>query len=103
MCSSDLIDWIQVPPRHRHQGLGSLLVRESVRRLAAAGCITVSGSLDAPFAVGDLYKNCGFGQFRQWTILGRAGKAGAPRMPNSPGGPVIPRAPAPAPDAAGGS
>lgn len=66
------IDWVQVLPRHRHQGLGGLLVQELVRRLAAAGRITVSGSLDAPFAVGELYANCGFGQFRQWTLLGQA-------------------------------
>ncbi|MFH1143237.1 MAG: GNAT family N-acetyltransferase [Candidatus Eisenbacteria bacterium] len=71
------IDWIQVLPRYRQQGLGAMLVQESVRRLAAAGCITVSGTLDAPFAMGDLYKKCGFGQFRQWTILGQPARAGA--------------------------
>jgi len=69
------IDWVQVLPRYQHRGLGKLLVMESVRRLAAAGCITVSGTLDAPFAMGDLYENCGFGQFRHWSLLGEPAEA----------------------------
>jgi ribosomal protein S18 acetylase RimI-like enzyme len=82
------IDWIQVLPRYRRRSLGSLLVTESIRRLAAASFITVSGSLDAPFAVGDLYSKCGFGQTRQWTILGRPSRArpgpAATRQPARP-------------------
>jgi len=71
------IDWIELLPRYRHHGLGSRLVRESIRRLHDARFITVSGSLDAPFAAGDLYRHCGFGPVCQWTILGgrRAGAA----------------------------
>lgn len=65
------IEWIELLPRYRHRGLGSRLVHESVRRLQAARFITVSGSLDAPFAVGDLYRQCGFGPVCQWTILGQ--------------------------------
>jgi len=72
------IDWVQVLPRFRGRGLGVILAREAIRRLAAAGCITVSGSLDAPFAVGELYADCGFGQFRQWSILGQPAVARAP-------------------------
>jgi len=82
------IDWIQVLPRYRRHGLGSLLVTESIRRLAAASFITVSGSLDAPFAVGDLYRKCGFGQTRQWTILGK--QASSRRAPATPRGGVRP-------------
>lgn len=71
------IDWIELLPRYRHRGLGSRLVRESIHRLRDARFITVSGSLDAPFAAGDLYRHCGFGPVCQWTILGgrRAGAA----------------------------
>ncbi len=63
------VEWVQVLPAFRQRGLGVLLVQESVHRLRASRCITVAGSLDAPFAVGDLYEKCGFAQTRQWTIL----------------------------------
>jgi ribosomal protein S18 acetylase RimI-like enzyme len=65
------IDWVQLLPRFRRRGLGTLLVRESIHRLRQARLITVSGTLDAPFAAGDLYRKCGFEQERQWTILGQ--------------------------------
>jgi GNAT superfamily N-acetyltransferase len=64
------IEWIELLPRYRHHGLGSRLVRESIQRLRDARFITVSGSLDAPFAAGELYRHCGFGPVCQWTILG---------------------------------
>lgn len=65
------LDWVEVRPRFRGQGLGRLLILESIRRLSqAADFITGSGSLDAPFVVGDLYERCGFTQSRQWTVLG---------------------------------
>lgn len=67
------IDWIQIAPRFRHQGLGAVLVRESIRRLCdKSRFITASGSLDAPFVLGELYSECGFEQMRQWTILGQS-------------------------------
>lgn len=67
------IDWIEVIPRLRHRGFGSLLTYECVRRMAGKSrFITTSGSLDAPFVHGDLYKKCGFDRIRQWTILGQA-------------------------------
>jgi ribosomal protein S18 acetylase RimI-like enzyme len=66
------IDWIEVLPRLRHRGFGSLLTHECIRRLAdRASFITTQGSLDAPFVHGDLYKKCGFERIRQWTILGQ--------------------------------
>jgi GNAT superfamily N-acetyltransferase len=65
------IDWVEVIPRHRGHGLGRLLILEAIRRLSPeAEFITGSGSLDAPFVVGDLYERCGFSQTRQWTVLG---------------------------------
>jgi GNAT superfamily N-acetyltransferase len=67
------IDWIEVLPRLRHRGFGSLLTQECIRRLAdKSSFITTMGSLDAPFVHGDLYKKCGFDRIRQWTILGQA-------------------------------
>ncbi len=66
------IDWIEVLPRLRHRGFGSILTRECIRRLRdRASFITAQGSLDAPFVHGDLYEKCGFERIRQWTILGQ--------------------------------
>jgi GNAT superfamily N-acetyltransferase len=68
------IDWIELLPRYRQRGLGRGLVQEAIHRLSPARFITVSGSLDAPFAAGDLYRHCGFDEVCHWTILGqRAG------------------------------
>jgi Acetyltransferase (GNAT) family len=65
------VDWIQVGHSFRNRGLGKLMVGEAVRRLLPhSDFITSSGSLDAPFAHGDLYKQCGFTKTRQWTLLG---------------------------------
>ncbi len=65
------IDWVEVQPRYRGRGLGRLLILELIRRLSqTASLITASGSLDAPFVIGNLYERCGFTQSRQWTVLG---------------------------------
>lgn len=64
------IDWIQTAPRHGRRGLGRLLAQEALHRLRRADLITVSGSLEAPFVTGDLYRQCGFGEPCLWTILG---------------------------------
>lgn len=70
------IDWTEILPRFRHRGLGALLVKEAINRLAErSDFLTASGSLDAPFVMGDLYMACGFEQMRQWSILGHAGGA----------------------------
>ncbi len=73
--SEGFIDWIEVIPRLRHRGFGMLLAEECIRRLAPKSrFITTQGSLDAPFVHGDLYRKCGFGSIRQWTILGPPGR-----------------------------
>jgi GNAT superfamily N-acetyltransferase len=64
------IDWIELLPRQRRRGFGRLLITESLRRLPESRWVTVAGSLDAPFVVGDLYQRCGFHQTAQWSILG---------------------------------
>jgi ribosomal protein S18 acetylase RimI-like enzyme len=70
------IEWIEVIPRLRHRGFGSLLTHECIRRLAVkARFVTTQGSLDAPFVHGGLYRKCGFDRIRQWTILGLPGGA----------------------------
>lgn len=67
------IEWTEILPRFRHRGLGALLVKEAINRLAErSDFLTASGSLDAPFAMGDLYMSCGFEHLRQWSILGSA-------------------------------
>ncbi|MCK4304817.1 MAG: hypothetical protein KAY24_11320 [Candidatus Eisenbacteria sp.] len=79
------ICWTQVTPRFRHRGLGELIVRESIRRLCGRSrFITASGSLDAPFSRGDLYKRCGFEHTRQWTILGQRPISGDRPLPFTP-------------------
>ncbi|MFC1573088.1 GNAT family N-acetyltransferase [Candidatus Eisenbacteria bacterium] len=76
------VDWVQVAPRFRHHGLGSVLLRESIRRLCdKANFITASGSLDAPFASGELYRECGFEHSRQWTVLGQGSDAPDRHLP----------------------
>ncbi len=66
------IDWVQVAPRFRHRGLGISLTSEAIRRLSdRARLITASGSLEAPFTLGDLFRECGLDQMRQWSILGQ--------------------------------
>jgi GNAT superfamily N-acetyltransferase len=81
------ICWTQVSPRFRHHGLGELIVRESIRRLCGKSrFITASGSLDAPFSLGDLYKRCGFEHTRQWTILGQGPTSGNRPLPFTPRG-----------------
>jgi len=70
------IDWIQTSHTFRHRQLGQVMVYEAIRRLSPfSEFITSSGSLDAPFAIGDLYKTCGFKQTRQWTLLGTGAEA----------------------------
>lgn len=65
------IDWIQIAHSFRNRGLGKMMVGEAIRRLLPhSDFITSSGSLDSPFAHGDLYKQCGFNKTRQWTLLG---------------------------------
>ncbi|MBD3236840.1 MAG: hypothetical protein GF330_09060 [Candidatus Eisenbacteria bacterium] len=64
------IDWIELLPRQRQRGLGRMLIGECLRRLQHARWVTVAGSLDAPFVVGDLYRSCGFRQTAHWSILG---------------------------------
>ena len=65
------IDWIQISQVFRKRKLGRVMVHEAIRRLSPhSDFITSSGSLNAPFAIGDLYKNCGFNQTRHWTLLG---------------------------------
>jgi GNAT superfamily N-acetyltransferase len=76
------IEWIQVVPRLRNQGFGRLLVHEAIRRIhGQSRFITASGNLDAPFALGGLYKACGFVQIRQWTILGQGAATANRELP----------------------
>jgi GNAT superfamily N-acetyltransferase len=71
------IDWIELLPRYRQRGLGRRLVQEALHRLRPARFVTVSGSLDAPFAAGALYRQCGFDPVCQWTLLGQGAEGGA--------------------------
>ena len=65
-----ILDWIQVSPDKRRQGLGRFIVSELLYRLSEkAGFVTVSGRLNdssSPFA---LYRSCGFVRPVIWHVV----------------------------------
>lgn len=70
------VEWVQVLPQYRRQGVGQLLVGELLRGLSSmAGFATVSGRADNPSRPELLYRKCGFTGEDVWHILTR--KAGA--------------------------
>ena len=64
------LEWIQVLPSYRKQGVGSLIVRELLLRLKKkAQFVTVSGKLDSASHPESLYRKCGFRGTDIWHIL----------------------------------
>ena len=67
-----VLEWIQVSPAYRRQGLGRFTVRELLWRLKdKASFVTVSGSLLNPAQPLALYETCGFGGKVIWHVLSR--------------------------------
>lgn len=66
------LEWIQVLPEYRRQGLGGMIVNELLARMTdLAGFATVSGRLDDPSCPLRLYRRCGFQGEDVWHILVR--------------------------------
>lgn len=67
-----ILDWIQVSPAFRRQGLGRYVVNELLRRLRdRAGFVTVSGRMHNPTNPYALYLNCGFENPVVWHVIRR--------------------------------
>lgn len=60
------LDWIQVLPEYQGQGLGRLLVSETIRRaIGKSDIIRVTGMVD------DFYQKCGFAETESWRIINK--------------------------------
>ncbi len=65
-----ILDWIQVSPNYKRNGLGRVIVCELLKRLSAkADFATVSGRIDNPDNPFALYSSCGFVHPVLWHIL----------------------------------
>lgn len=65
-----VLEWVQVSPEHRGQGLGRYIVLELLRRMKdSARFATVSGQCHNPTAPESLYRACGFTGTDVWHIL----------------------------------
>lgn len=64
------LEWMQVLPAYRRQGLGQALVLELLSRLAGhAAFVTVGGQVENPTRPEALYRRCGFrGQDVWWAL-----------------------------------
>jgi len=63
-------DWIQVLPKYRGKGLGSMLVSNLLLKSSIYGDFaTVSGDLDNRFSPENLYRRCGFYGEDIWHVL----------------------------------
>ena len=66
-----VLEWIQVLPAWRRQGVGTLLVKELLCRIKEkqARFATVSGRADNPSQPEKLYRRCGFSGEDVWLIV----------------------------------
>ena len=65
-----ILEWIQVSPEYRRQGLGRFIVCQLLRRMAGrAGFVTVSGKLDSDSDPLALYTSCGFTDPVIWHVI----------------------------------
>ncbi len=66
------LEWIQVSPGYRRQGLGRYVVCELLKRMQGkAAFATVSGKLNHPDRPEALYRACGFAGSDVWHVLTR--------------------------------
>ena len=69
------LEWIQVSPEYRRQGLGRFVVSELLWRMKGkASFVTVSGKHDSESCPLALYEACGFGGIVIWHVLTRRNK-----------------------------
>lgn len=73
ICREGFIEWVQVLPEYRRQGLGRKIVAVLLRRLRdlGAGFATVSGDLDNVTDPLGLYRSCGFTGDDLWYVCRR--------------------------------
>ena len=65
-----ILEWVQVLPQYRKQGLGKLLVTELLNRMQSkASFATVSGKVNNETKPEKLYRSCGFEGNDVWHIL----------------------------------
>jgi ribosomal protein S18 acetylase RimI-like enzyme len=63
------LEWIQVLPAYRRQGLGQAVVTELLRRMQRRVCfVTVSGQVDNEHHAMELYRKCGFAGDDVWVV-----------------------------------
>ena len=69
-CREGIIEWVQVLPEYRGQGLGKKIVTVLLNRLKSVGAdfATVSGNLDNTSKPLELYQKCGFTGDDVWYI-----------------------------------
>lgn len=68
------LEWIQVIPEYRGQGVGKALVSELLARLhGKARLVTVSGEADNPSDPEHLYRRCGFMGSDVWWVIRQLG------------------------------
>jgi ribosomal protein S18 acetylase RimI-like enzyme len=69
-CREGIIEWLQVLPEYRNQGLGEKIVTVLLSRLKNLGAdfVTVSGNLDNVCNPLELYRKCGFTGSDIWYI-----------------------------------
>ena len=72
-CREGIIEWVQVLPEYRRQGLGRKIVAVLLRRLRDLGAefATVSGDLDNVTDPLSLYRKCGFTGDDLWYVCRR--------------------------------
>ncbi|MFQ5820333.1 MAG: GNAT family N-acetyltransferase [Candidatus Heimdallarchaeota archaeon] len=67
------LDWIQVSPNYRGNGIGKQIVSESIRRIINNSennrIITVVGETNNPTNPLSLYKSIGFDKISKWTLF----------------------------------
>ncbi len=65
-----ILEWIQVLPAYRNQGIGQMIVNELLRRLSQKALfVTVSGKVNDENNPEKLYRKCGFKGEDRWHIL----------------------------------
>ena len=65
-----ILEWIQVSPEYRKQGLGAFVVNELLCRMQGkAGSVTVSGKVTNSTNPLSLYERCGFSGKAIWHVI----------------------------------
>jgi len=69
-CREGILEWVQVLPEYRRQGVGTLMVIHLLRTMAEiADFATVSGRCDNESEPEQLYRKCGFAGGDIWHIM----------------------------------